>query len=135
MISAQWMAKDHALITLENIETVGYFNQVLEINPNDANALKNKNLAMLHITSAQKSNTSATNTAITTNNSRTFTDKGISLSNVGKCNEAMVYFNQSLQINPNDIRAMDGKGSCLDHFGKYKRDCWVFQPSFRDKSK
>ena len=107
-------------------EAVGYFNQVLEINPNDANALKNKNLAMLHITSAQKSNTSATNTAITINNSRTFTDKGISLSNVGKCNEAMVYFNQSLEINPNDIRAMDGKGSCLDHFGKYKEAVGYF---------
>ena len=53
-------------------------------------------------------------------------DKGISLSNLGKCDEATLSFNKALQINPNDGLALDGKGSCLSYFGRYIEACSVF---------
>ena len=46
------MAKDHVLVTLEDIlKLVQYFNKALQINPNDAYALKNKNVVISHIAS------------------------------------------------------------------------------------
>ena len=46
-------------------------------------------------------------------------NKGISLDNLGKYNEAIEYYDKALEIDPENAEALNNKGVALDDLGKY----------------
>jgi tetratricopeptide (TPR) repeat protein len=50
----------------------------------------------------------------------TLLNKGRELSNLGKHQEAISYFDKALAIDPNDVDALDNKGLAVANLGKYQ---------------
>ena len=59
-----------------------------------------------------------TNSATSSNDLETSIKKGTSLYSSGRYNEGLRIFDAALQINPNDSRALDGKGAVLYSLGR-----------------
>jgi tetratricopeptide (TPR) repeat protein len=49
----------------------------------------------------------------------TLNDKGDSLNDLGRYEEAITYYDKALSIEPNDILALSNKGIALDDLGNY----------------
>jgi tetratricopeptide (TPR) repeat protein len=46
-------------------------------------------------------------------------NKGVALVDLGKYEEALVYFDKAIELNPNDAEVWDNKGIALGHLGKH----------------
>src|SRR5689334_22023953 len=63
--------------------------------------------------SSSTSTTAAATTNTTLNQIILLNNKGTSLYNLGRFNESIVYFDKALDIDPNNVVALDNKGSAL----------------------
>ena len=53
--------------------------------------------------------------------------KGIALQNLNEFNEAIEFFNKSIEINQNDSLALYNKGICLSRLRKYEEAIKCFE--------
>jgi hypothetical protein len=82
--------------------------------------------AIVEINQKASAQTNATNSATHTNALETSLKQGTSLYSLGRYNEAIQYFDRALQINPNDSRALDGKGGVLYTLARYNEAIQYF---------
>ena len=123
-------------------EAIEFYDKALVIDPNYTLAQDNKKLALEGLYKEKPSNyditsrgtmpkgwkptSQHTNTSSHFGDSTSLIDKGNDLVNLGKYQEAIEWFDKALAIEPNNVKALTGKGAALGLEGKYQEsmDCF-----------
>ena len=99
-----------------------YLDKLLELNPNHVNALYKKGMSLAIFVDYQENSISYYDKAlkIEPNRHDILTTKAVSLTNLGKFEEAISNFDRALKIVPNYVPALNGKGDALAKLEKYE---------------
>jgi len=95
------------------------FDKIIESNPNDANALNNKGIALANLGKNEEAIQCCDKALeIEPKNAYALYNKGAALANLGKNEEAIQWYDKVLEIEPEDADVLNNKGAALANLGK-----------------